>query len=47
MSAYEAMEIMRGECDKHFDKRILEAFFSFYTKTYLQPDSTEKTNANP
>lgn len=47
MSAYEAMEIMRGECDKHFDKRILDAFFSFYTKTYLQPDSTEKTDANP
>lgn len=47
MSAYEAMEIMRGECDKHFDKRILDAFFSFYTKTYLQPDSAEKADANP
>lgn len=36
-----AMKIMHEECGKHFDKRIVEAFFSYYVKTYqgVTPDT--------
>jgi Tfp pilus assembly protein PilZ len=30
----EAMKIMREESGKHFEKRIVNAFFSYYAKTY-------------
>lgn len=35
-----AMKIMYEECDKHFDKRIVDAFFSYYSKTcqHVPPD---------
>lgn len=32
----EAIKIMREEIGKHFDRRIVDAFLSYYAKTYLQ-----------
>jgi HD-GYP domain-containing protein (c-di-GMP phosphodiesterase class II)/Tfp pilus assembly protein PilZ len=40
----EAMNIMRGEIDKHFERDIVDAFVSYYAKTYQQvPPETESS----
>lgn len=36
MPVDEAMKIMRAESGRHFEKRIVDAFFSYYAKTYQQ-----------
>ncbi|MDD2580901.1 MAG: HD domain-containing protein [Desulfuromonadaceae bacterium] len=41
----EAMKIMHEECGKHFDKRIVDAFFSYYAKTYQNVPSDTDTSA--
>jgi len=37
----EAIKVMREEIGKHFDRRIVDAFLSYYAKTYLQAPREE------
>lgn len=45
MQLEEAFDLLREESDRHFEKRLVEALISYYTRTYLypslQPDKSE------